>query len=463
MRPLQYAACGVAAVLCALSAPLPAAESQLSLTIYNNDLALVQDQRRMDLAAGRTRLEFKDVSAGIRPETVSLEAPGLAVLEQNFDYDLLTPHKLMEKAVGRQVRLVRYIPGSGAQETATATVMSVNDGVVLKVGDHIEVLRQDDIPTRVIFDKIPSNLRAQPTLSVSVDVQRPGPRLTTLSYLTTGLSWRADYVALLDEKAGKLDMQGWITLENTSGTTFENAEAHLVAGNVNTVQGSFFYGHGRERQRWAAQSGNSGDNTTAQVADYYIYPLPQRTTIANQQTKQVGFLEANGVKAQKSYRYRADGFSSDSQPRHADVVVQFDNSAQSSLGVPLPKGIVRVYVRDAGGRARFVGEDNIDHTPQGSQLSIRTGEAFDVTVERILTEKKIVDKHHTRYRMEYRLHNARGNAVTVQVCQRSPWRDNTVVDESMKGVQDDAYTLRWSVPVPANGDNQLAFTVETAW
>jgi len=225
------------------AAPQPAAvaPSQLSMTVYNNNLALVQDVRRLDVSSGRSRIEFKDVSASIRPETVALTGKGLQVVEQNFDYDLLTPAKMMEKAVGHQIQILRTNPGSGAQSTETATVLSANGGVVLKIGDRIEVLRDDGIPTRVIFSSIPENLRAQPTLSVTVDTPNAGPRDVTLSYLTKGLSWSADYVALFDEKQNTMRLQGWATLNNRSGTSFRDVKTQLVSGDYNLTDNADEY------------------------------------------------------------------------------------------------------------------------------------------------------------------------------------------------------------------------------
>src|SRR5579864_3291647 len=196
------------AALAAAGAARAADQPGLEVTIYNADLALVQDARQLDIGKGRQRLEFKDVSSDIRPETVTLAADGVDIVEQNYDFDLLTPSKLMEKAVGQQITIVRTNPGNGQQVTETATVLAANEGVVLKIGDRIEVLRDDGVPTRVIFDKVPENLRAQPTLSVTVDSDHAGARLAKLSYLTTGLSWKADYVALFDQPNGKLDLQG---------------------------------------------------------------------------------------------------------------------------------------------------------------------------------------------------------------------------------------------------------------
>jgi hypothetical protein len=432
---------------------------RLSVTIYNNDLALVQDVREIPVAAGRQKLEFKDVSAAIRPETVSLSATGLSVVEQNFDYDLLTPDKLMEKAVGQQVKIVRTNPGDGKETTETATVLAANEGVVLKIGDRIEVLRDDGVPTRVIFDKVPETLRARPTLSVTVEADKAGPRPATLSYLTTGLSWKADYVAMFDETKGALDLQGWITLGNQSGTAFVDAETQLVAGSVNTLASNSEY----RPPRPALQAAGTESGTGERVADYYLYPLPHRTTIAANQNKQVGFLSAQGVAAKKVYEIRQDWFSSQAQPESATVAIQFSNAKLAGLGNQLPAGVMRVYVRDKAGDPKFIGENAIDHTPAGSELSIKTGDAFDVTSQGTLVSDEKVSKTRSRYTMKYLIRNARPEPVTVELRQGGLWRDGEVKAESLKSRRIDARTLGWSVPIPANGETTLTFTVETGW
>jgi hypothetical protein len=432
---------------------------RLSVTIYNNDLALVQDVREIPVAAGRQKLEFKDVSAAIRPETVSLSATGLSVVEQNFDYDLLTPDKLMEKAVGQQVKIVRTNPGDGKETTETATVLAANEGVVLKIGDRIEVLRDDGVPTRVIFDKVPETLRARPTLSVTVEADKAGSRPTTLSYLTTGLSWKADYVAMFDETRGALDLQGWITLGNQSGTAFVDAETQLVAGSVNTLASNSEY----RPPRPALQAAGTESGTGERVADYYLYPLPHRTTIAANQNKQVGFLSAQGVAAKKVHEIRQDWFSSQAQPESATVAIQFSNAKLAGLGNQLPAGVMRVYVRDKAGDPKFIGENAIDHTPAGSELSIKTGDAFDVTSQGTLVSDEKVSKTRSRYTMKYLIRNARPEPVTVELRQGGLWRDGEVKAESLKSRRVDARTLGWSVPIPANGETTLTFTVETGW
>jgi hypothetical protein len=452
----------VASVATAQPAVVP---PKLSLTVYNADLALVEEQRTLDVPVGRSRLEFKDVSASIRPETVALTANGVSIVEQNFDYDLISPAKLMEKAVGQQVQIVRTNPGSGAQVSETATVLSVNSGVVLKIGDRIEVLRDDGVPTRVIFPKVPDNLRPRPTLSVMVDSDSAGARPATLSYLTTGLKWNADYVAVFDERAGRLDLQGWITLKNTSGTAFADADTQLIAGDINLRRAG-------EDSDWRYRSQQSPrdrfeaaleQGQPVPVSDYYVYPLPERTTIANNQTKQVGFLDAKGVAGRKIYQYRLNFFRTTDAPEHVPVVLDFANNPSGGLGAPLPAGIVRVYVRDVDGEPKFIGEDRIAHSPQGSELSVKTGEAFDVTVQPTLVKADKARKGAAVYSMSYLVRNARPEPVSIEIRQGGMWRDGKVLEESLPSRRQDAYNLLWTVNVPANGESTLTATVNAGW
>ena len=423
---------------------------QVSLTIYNGDLALVRDMRQMEVAAGRTRLEFKDVSGKIRPETVSLEGEGLSVIEQNFDFDLLTPQKMMEKAVGKQVQIVRTNPGTGKETTEIATVLSVNSGVVLKIGNRIEVLRDDGIPTRVIFDGIPENLRARPTLSVTVDSANAGTRGVVLSYLTTGLGWTADYVAEYDEKQNNLDLQGWVTLTNRTGTSFDNVAPRLVAGEVASSGSSYFPGRG-----FNPGPSNRGAGTVSdRNEDFPVYALPQRVTVADNQTKQVSFLSLSNLKTRKIYEYRTAGFASQQSPDHASVALAFTNANRA-----LPAGTVRVYTRDEQGAPKFSGEQKIDQTPAGSDLTITLGEAFDVTVQGTVVASEKATQNRTRFSMSYLVRNARAQAVTVELRQGGLYgRDSEISDESLPGKRLDARTQVWDVPVPANGSTTLTFT-----
>jgi hypothetical protein len=465
MRKWALAAASVLALAGAARADAPPANdgAGLNVTIYNDNLALVDDRRMLDIAKGRQRLEFKDVSSAIKPETVSLTADGLAIVEQNFDYDLLTPSKMMEKAVGHQVQIVRTNPGTGQEVTETATVLAANQGVVLKIGDRVEVLRDDGVPTRVIFDRVPENLRAIPTLSVTVDADAAGQRLARLSYLTNGLAWRADYVATFDEKAGKLDLIGWITLTNQSGTSFEAARTQLVAGNVS--QGDDGDEMRGEPIPGVVEAGSDADTGGSQaVGDVHLYTLPERTTIAQNETKQVSFLDAAGVAAKKVYQFNVGGFASADDPASAAVVIDFVNSQASGLGSGLPAGNIRVYERDQSGDPKFVGENQIGHTPQGSELAVKIGDAFDVTVKPTLTGTTAVSKTRTRYAMSYLIHNARPEAVTVELRQGGIWgRAAKVVSASAPSRKIDASTVGWSVNVPANGEATVTAQIETGW
>ena len=442
----------------------PGGPDRVSLTVYNQNIALVEDVRNLNVPAGRSRQEFPGVSASIRPETVGLSGRGLSVVEQNFDYDLLTPGKLMESAVGNEIGIVRTNPGSGAQSTERARVLAANQGVVLQIGDRIEVLRDDGVPTRVIFDRVPQNLRPRPTLSVTLDAEGAGRRETTLSYLTSGLTWKADYVARFDEKAGKLDLTGWVTLTNNSGATFSNAQTRVVAGDVNLInQGGY---NPRPPVRVSNTRGNGTQSGgEGALADVYVYPLPEAVTVANNQTKQVGLIDAAGVPATKRYLRVVDGFYSAEEPAAAEVGVIFANGSGNAARA-LPAGVIRVYVKDEAGEPRFIGESQVDHSPAGSEIVVTTGDAFDVTVQPRLVSservsKRLVDYFRTRYAMEYTVRNARPEPVTVEVRQRGLGRDTELTDQSITGEMRDARTVVWRVPVPANGETKLTATITT--
>lgn len=437
-------------------------DKQVSLTIYNTDLALIEHVRPLTLTAGRQRVEFAGVSARILPQTVSFATPGVVLLEQNFDYDLLTPAKLMEKAVGGKVRLVHTNPATGAETSETAEVLSTVGGTVLRIGNRIEVLRDDNLPTRVIFDKVPDNLRARPTLSVLVDAAQAGNPDARLTYLTHGLSWYADYVAVFDEANKRLALQGWITLSNTTGTSFANARAQLVAGAINVTEPGNPWDRGIGAAA-ARRSAGRESGTGQRIADYYLYPLAEPTTIANNQTKQVSFLDAPSVRADKGYEISFDDFASSDDPRSAEVRVRFSNSQAAGLSAQLPAGVVRVYARDSRGQPQFIGEDHVGHTSAGSDIALRIGDAFDVTVTPTVTQTTKVNKRTTEYQMSYLARNARPQPVVLTLRQDDLQRVNEVRAESIKGRRTDADSFAWDIPIPANGETTLTFTLRQGW
>jgi hypothetical protein len=446
----------------------PSAQGNVAVTIYNNNLALIQDTRQLDIPGRRSRQEFPDVSAQIRPETVSLSADGIEIVEQNFDFDLLSPQAMMEKAVGQTITLVRTNPGSGQETRERATVLAVNEGVVLRIGDRIEVLRDDGLPVRVIFDKVPENLRARPTLSVTMESQRGGARPVTLSYLTPGLAWKADYVTMFDERAGKIDVQGWVTLTNNTGTTYNNANTLLVAGQVQQQNQQYYGGYappppppppGRPMRRPGTESA-----PRERLGDFYLYPLAERTTIANAQTKQVSFLDVAGAPGRKAYEFRNPWLGTMNEARSADTVLRFSTSREQGLGDALPAGTVRVYMRDARGNAQFIGESMIGHTPMGSDLGLKTGEAFDVKVQPVVEQRERLGSERWKTSMRYTITNARPEAVTVELVQSgldSYWNDTRITSESLKSERRSSNEAVWRVPVPANGTATVTAVFDT--
>ena len=452
----------LAAILVGL-AVIPAAralDGSLFVTIYADDLALIRDLRDIEVKGGRQRIEFQDVSAEIRPETVSLQAADIAIVEQNFDFDLLTPAKLMEKAVGHEVTIVRVNPATGAETREQAEVLATNGGVVLKIGQRIEVLRDDGLPVRVIFDKVPDNLRARPTLSVTVSSSHPGARAAALSYLTPGLGWKADYVALYDENDGKIDVQGWVTLTNSSGTTYQNAQTLLVAGTPAQTDGGTSPGWHPPR-RATIQSAGTESGGRERLGDFYLYPLAERTTIANQQTKQVSFLDVHGVPAEHRYEYRNAWLSTSDTPVSAKSVYRFSTSAHAGLGDQLPAGVLRFYTRDKRGDPQFIGESRIEHTPMGSTLSLATGDAFDVKVHAVVVKRTRNGHLDWQTDMSYEVSNAMPHPVTVDLLQAGLWGDARITAESQKSTRRSADTAEWHVTVPASAKTVVTASFDT--
>ena len=453
-----------AASLIALSAAA-SAETGIDITIYADNQALVQDVRTITFTGDKQRIEFKNVSAQIRPETASLVATDMGIIEQNFDYDLLSPSKIMENAVGQTITLVRTNPATGAETREQAIVLAANGGVVLQIGNRIEVLRDDGLPVRVIFDHIPPNMRADPTLSITVQ-GKAGSREAALRYLTPGLGWRADYVALYDEGKSTIDVQGWVTLTNNSGTTYNNARTVLVAGSPRMLNQGYNQGY----QRGGYQGGDDAmveagteSGSRARLGDYYLYPLAERTTIANLQTKQVSFLDVHGAPAQHGYQLRLGWLQTSETPISAATMYSFSNSAQGGLGDQLPAGVVRFYLKDARGQAQFIGEHAIGHTPMGSKLAISTGDAFDVKVQPVVEARTKINDRRWKTTMRYTVTNALPKPVTVQVIQGGLWGDTKVAEESLKSDRRNADSVAWNVAVPANGKTVVTATFDSRY
>ena len=447
-------------------------QQSVAITIYNQDLALVKDARKLPLDDGLNRIALRDVSARMRPETAQLRSvshPGsFSLLEQNFDFDLLTPEKLLEKYVGRSVRIVKTHPTTGAETSETAQVLSAQGGVVLKMGERIET----GVPGRIVFDGVPPNLRDRPTLVTELQSKRAGVQDVELSYLTGGLAWKADYVAELNADDSTLDLNGWVTLTNQSGTTYANAKLQLVAGDVNRVQDAMVQAKAA-RGMLAAPAPAAAEMAEESLFEYHLYTLNRPTTLAENQTKQVALLGASAVPVTKQlllngadYYYRSS-VGQIGQKMKVAVNVEFANRESARLGMPLPKGVVRVYKRDSAGNAQFVGEDRIDHTPKNETVRLHLGDAFDVTADKKQTDfKRRETTNKASYLMESAyeivLRNAKTEAVTVTVREPVPG-DWTMLDESLKHSKVAAGTAEWRVNVPAGGSTTLKYRVQVRY
>ena len=464
-------------------------QRSVAVTIYNDELALIKDVRQVTLDAGTVRLALRDVSARMRPETAALRnviRPGaFDLLEQNFDFDLLTPAKLLEKYVGQTVRIVKTNPRTGVETIESAQVLAApqsvgpqifipqgvgpqvfapGQGVVLKIGDRIET----GAPGRIVFDGVPATLRDRPTLVAEVNNRQPGPQTVELTYLSGGLSWQADYVAELSGDDASLDLNGWVTLTNRSGTAYRNAKLQLVAGDVHRV-----------RQEMRAMDAMIAKSSVAaapapqmqqeSLFEYHLYTLGRPTTLADNQTKQVALLNAAQVPVRKElvlngsdYYYRSS-VGDIGQKLKTGVYVEFANRESSRLGLPLPKGVVRVYKRDSAGNAQFIGEDRIDHTPKNEKIRLRLGDAFDVTADKKQTDfKRREPNNPASYAFEsaYEIvvRNAKNEAVSVTVREPVPG-DWTMLEESKPHAKVAAGTAEWRIDVPAGGATTLRYRV----
>ncbi len=449
-------------------------QKSVAVTIYNESLALVKDVRTIRVNNGPVALAYRDVSARMRPETAllrSLSNPGkLSVIEQNFDFDLLTPQKLLEKYVGKNVNVVRTHPTTGADTVESAQVLAANNGIVLKIGDRIET----GMPGRIVFPDVPVNLRDRPTLVMSLNNTGSLQQEVELSYLTGGLNWKADYVAELNANDDRLDLSGWVTLTNTSGTSYRNARLQLVAGDVNLVRQNMPMAMAAiRREMKPSDKQDSAKMAEESLLEYHLYTLDRPTTIAENQTKQVSLLTATGISTRKelllqgSNYYYQSSYGDLGQKMKLGVFVEFDNKDSEHLGMPLPKGVIRVYKKDSSGNAQFVGEDSIDHTPKNEKVRLKLGDAFDVTADKKQTDfKKLAGDSRYNYvfesAFEVILKNAKKEAVTVTVQEPIPG-DWKIVRESHPHEKATSNTAVWHISVPAEGRATLSYRAQVKY
>ncbi len=445
-------------------------QEDVGLTVYNGGLALVRDVRRIQLPSGTVHLRFEDIAATVNPATVhlrSMSQPGrLPVLEQNYEYDLLDPQKLLSKYVGREVTLVRTTMEGGSSKTTEvkATLLALNNGPVWRVGSEIVTGMGAD---HYRFPALPESLYSRPTLVWALENEGDASHRVEAAYLAGNIGWSADYVLTLDAGGKAGDLDGWVTMNNQSGTAFTNARLQLVAGDLHraptpAAKANFALA--------AARVTESRDEMSEQAfSEYHLYTLGRRTTIANAETKQLALLRGSAVPVAR--RYVVNGqqwiYRNRQQPGTpmrdtVQVFYDFKNDQASHLGKPMPAGIVRVYQTDASGQVQYVGEDRIEHTPKDEALSVQIGTAFDVVCDRRQTDFQSLGGSVYEFAYEVSVRNRKDTPVTVEV--NEPFGgDWTMTSASHTWTKTDAWAARFTVPVGAGETSTVRYRVRVKW
>ena len=436
----------------------------VAVTIYNVNLGLVKDQREIKLTKGTEEVRFMDVASQIIPTSVHIKSlidpDSLQILEQNYEYDLLNPQKLLDKYVGKEVKLYYKNPYTEREEIVTATLLSNNGGPIFKIGDEITFGH----PGRIIFPGVPENLISQPTLVWLIENDLSSSQKVEASYLTNGINWRADYVVTLNDKDDRADLSGWVTIDNKSGATYKNANLKLVAGDVNRVKDEYEYKDKMLRVAEIAAAKTPSQFKEDEFFEYHIYTMQRTATIKDNQTKQISLINADTIPVKKEllyygaryYYYNQNGEVITNQK--VGVFVEIANKKENNLGIPLPKGTVRVYKNDKEGSLQFVGEDSIDHTPKDEKVRIKLGDAFDVVGSRKQTDWKKIAYDTYEASFEISLRNHKKEDVVVKVVEPIPG-DWKILSSSHEYQKTEAFTAEFNIPVPKDKETKLTYRV----
>jgi hypothetical protein len=437
----------------------------VALTVYNSSFALVREERRLSLGKGRVALAYEDVSAHVQPATVhlrSLDAPdGLTVLEQNYRYDLLTPETLLEKYVGRHLTLARPNEEDGSDERRDAELLSVQNGPVVRVGGEILT----NVTDRFIFPELPPSLLERPTLVWLLDSARDEQRVE-VTYLTSDLSWHADYVLVLDDQAERGDLSSWVTLDNQSGTSFEGAELKLVAGDVQRVAPP--PPPPAPMMDMAESEEAAAGFQQEALFEYHLYALGRPADVLDKEQKQISLLEARGAQLSKKLVLRGEdsGFrnswGSGVETQKVKVLVELKNEAGNGLGMPLPAGVVRVYQADSSGAQQFVGEDAIEHTPRDETIELELGESFDVKGERRQLTWRPLARCGAESSWQIELRNHKESAARVRLIEPASG-EYQVTSPSHPVVAQDAQSFEFEVDVAARGAVKVTYQLKVRW
>ncbi|MGE3844253.1 MAG: DUF4139 domain-containing protein [Vicinamibacterales bacterium] len=438
----------------------------MALTVYNDNLALVRDVRQVRLPSGALTLRFEDVAASLNPAAVhvrSLTAPAqVDILEQNYEFDLLEPQKLLQKYVGREVTLVRRETENGAarEREVKATLLALNNGPIWRIDNEIVTGMSAD---HIRFPELPANLYAEPTLLWRLHNAGPAAQKLEVSYLTSGLSWNADYVLTLPSTARTASLDGWVTLTNTSGTSYRDAALQLVAGDINRVHPRSESADMLKAQE-AFRAAAAPQFAQEAFADYHLYTLARRTSVGQRETKQISLLGAAGIPITKRYVVNGDRMFFRAQRPGAftrdkvEVFYSIRNARADGLGQPLPAGTVRVFETDRRGQAQFVGEDRITHTPEDETIDLHVGNAFDVVAERKQTDfrRPSDDVWETAYEVRLRNHKTSGVRVEVNEPVGGDWQ---MIRSSHPFTKTAAFAAQFSADIPAGGETTITYRV----
>lgn len=445
-------------------------QTELNVTVYNSNIALIRDVRQLALPSGTFRLKFMDIAATVNPATVhfrSLTDPEkLGVIEQNYEYDLLEPAKLLHKYVGKEVTLTRSYQenNSTKREEIKATLLSDNNGPVWKIGNDIVTGLYAD---SYRFPEVPANLYERPTLLMSLENSGPRKQQIEASYLANNLSWNADYVLTIarDDKAADLD--GWVTVVSNSGTAFHNTRLQLVAGELNRLPQAGARDAVSEMRVMAKAAAPQFQQEA--FSEYHLYSLGRKTSVEDKETKQISLLQGSGVPVEKifvvngqSYYYRNQQTPGAPLKDPVMVYYKFKNEEKAGLGIPLPAGSVRVYQKDSKGGVLFAGEDRIDHTPKDENVSIHIGNAFDVVAEHKQTDYKRIDTHTWEMEFEITLRNHKDAPVSVQV-NEPIGGDWEMLSSTYKYTKTAAFAAQFNVPVAKDGISVLKYRIRARW
>jgi hypothetical protein len=441
----------------------------LSVTVYNTDVALIRDVRDLQIPHGTFDLRFMDIAATVNPATVhfrSLTEPSrVNVLEQNYEYDLLEPDKLLRKYVGRDVTLVRTREeyGTTREEAVKARLLSFNSAPVWQIGNEIVTGLSSD---HIRFPQLPANLYTRPTLIWTLNNDGAPHHRVEASYLAGKLSWSSDYVLTVARDDKTADLDGWITLTNASGTSLTHAALQFVAGDLNRVREEMDRALGSAQ---LARAKSADLMSQESFSDYHLYTLARKTTINNNETKQLGMLTGSAIPVHKRYIVDGQAFyyrnvQHPGSPIRDPVKVyyQFRNSQGGGLGLPMPAGVVRVYQSDSKGGVQFVGEDRIEHTPKDEELNLKIGSAFDVACERnqVDFEKVASNVYEVEYEITFRNHKAAPITVEVNEPIGGTWQ---MIRSSYEWKKSAAWASSFTVPVGADAAAVLKYRVRVTY